>query len=189
MKPDTLSLLLLVATLGACDEQRVLDADSRTPLLPVPMEFMRRAGLYETTSHVLYEEGCNGPGTPASDRTPYFRLTADEGVFGPVLSHEGCTTATDCTFTAKWAFLDDDGEGGFDGGTSSFAGRYPDVCSLGARTSRLVPVVGGVQLERKIFELEVPASGDQECTAAEAQRRQAELPCASYEVLVGRRVI
>lgn len=176
-------LLLLAAALTACDERPILAPDARTPVLPDdPLEYMRHAGLYETVSDL--ESDCNGPGSPAPERTPYFRLAARDGYFW----HEACATPTDCGPAGRWVFtLPPDEADPFGAIVGEREGSA--LCWLKLQREALVPASEGVRLETRMFMLEVSHGPGRECSPEEARRREAELPCVFHGVLVGRRVI
>jgi len=143
------------------------------------------AGIYEISTHTINEEACDVEGPAIVDGYSHFRLRKDEFFGEPFLALGECSSAEDESCDDAGLFSAYIYSGG--------AWRYQVSVASGVSTCYLSYIDGtledlgggSVRIEIRQYSDEVPSLAGDACTTEEAERRGKDMPCDSYEAMVG----
>ena len=145
------------------------------------------AGIYEVTHHtesILLDVDCVTEGNERTD-PPYIQVRADTGIGGEAYGVHPCDTADEasCVDMESLGYLDTPEVDGWTG-VIPYSRTVGDSCDLSYLHHRaIVADDRSLRLEGRRYGETVPVA-EVSCSAEEAQRRGAAMPCESYEVIV-----
>ena len=163
MKPALPSLLLLVI---ACGDD--------------PPDI---TGLYTTTTHETSPSACSGGATP-DPSPPYFRIEEREILGAPYRTRTNCQDTDVGSCSGGGGILIDETDDGYRGDAYISTG---DVAACSLIYSSYEAALDGDQLTYQNFNYSESGPIDP-CTTDEAEARGDDMPCTSYELMVGTRV-
>ena len=151
---------------------------------PTPIDI---SGMYQLSHHTVSAFDCVNEGTE-STTPPYFRVSP--GTKGYVaVKCTGADVSTCATDLAAAALSLDlivvVDQAATDGWTGTLAyGSTMSGCALSYSTSSALLVNGDLRIEDRTY-VDRPTLDAAACTAAEAQKRGASMPCDEFDVYVG----
>jgi hypothetical protein len=140
-------------------------------------------GLYMTTAHEESGEACSGGETPA-DSPPYFRIEEREILGVPYRTRSDCDDTEPSSCSGGGGLLVEETDDGYSGEAYISSGD-PTSCTL--VFSFYQASLDGDQLSFENLNYSESGAIDP-CTTDEAQARGDQMPCISYELIVGVRV-
>lgn len=140
-------------------------------------------GLYMTTAHEASETGCSGGAAP-DDSPPYFRIEEREVLGVPYRTRSDCQDTEPGSCSGGGGILVEETDDGYRGDAYIAAGDE-SACSL--IYSSYQAVLDGDELRHETFTYS-ESGAISPCTTDEAEARKDEMPCTSYETIVGNRV-
>lgn len=140
-------------------------------------------GLYMTTSHEASPTACSG-GTTPDGSPPYFRIEEREILGAPYRTRTSCQDADPGSCTGGGGILVDETDDGYRGDAYVAAGD-PSACTL--IYSAYEASLEGEELSYQNLNYSESGALDP-CTTDEAEARGDDMPCTSYELMVGVRV-
>ena len=172
------ALLFFLAGVAACG------CDASGSSGPTPIDI---SGMYQLSHHTVSAFDCVNEGTEFSD-PPYFRVLPGTKGYAAVK----CTGAdvSTCANDLLAAALSLDlivvvDQAATDGWTGTLAyGSTMSGCALSYSTSSALLVNGDLRIEDRSY-ADRPTLDAAACTAAEAQKRGASMPCDEFDVYVG----
>ncbi len=137
-------------------------------------------GMYQTSEHLVNPGGCTGGAEPVPP-VPYFRIAEQELLGATFYVREDCESTDETTCTSGGGVLVDEISDGYEGYITLSSGA-PSSCSLSYVTYSAV--IDGDVLTFEEFNYTETGAIDP-CDTDEAEARGEEMPCVSYEHLVG----
>ena len=141
-------------------------------------------GLYMTTSHESAQGACEG-GEDLGQMPPYFRIEEREILGADYHTRVDCQDTDESSCTGGGGILVDGTDDGYRGDAYLSSGDSSG-CSL--VYSSYDASLDGDQLTYENYNYSETGPIDP-CTTDEAEARKDDMPCTSYEVLVGVRVV
>ncbi len=140
-------------------------------------------GLYMTTAHEASASACSGGATP-DPSPPYFRIEEREILGAPYHTRTSCQDTDPASCSGGGGILTEETGDGYRGDIYLSSGE-PASCTL-AR-SAYDASLDGDQLTWENLNYSESGAFDR-CDPDEAEARADEMPCTSYELMVGVRV-
>lgn len=139
-------------------------------------------GMYETTEHLVNDEGCSGGATPDPD-VPYFRIVEKELLGFTYYTREDCESADETTCSGGGGLLAEEISNGYEGEVSLSSG---DTSSCTLAWITYTAVLDDDVLTFDTFNYSETGPADP-CDTSTAEDRGDSMPCVSYEHIAGTR--
>ena len=171
-------LAVAAAGVAACG------CDSSDSSGPTPIDI---SGMYQVSHYTVSANDCVNEGTEITT-LPYFRVLPDTKGYS-VVRCTGADVSTCANDLLAAAFSGDlivvVDQAAPDGWTGTLAyGSTMSGCALSYSTSSALFVNGHLRIEDRSY-VDRPTLDAAACTAAEAQKRAASMPCDEFDVYIG----